>query len=201
MYASSFAFPLRPISCYSSGVDPCPSSSSSSSSTVRSSFYAAPLYRDFPDHRPRSLSRTYSGYFYMGEQTDGRRKRLLSRAKHPKQPVDLDAPLPPLPVTNATVTESPPRKKGIGSVRFRKKVKPSAEPVNLRSNKGSELSLSESVDIDISATALNEPDISSEDSVFVPLDRFAVRRGMTHHPYPRQDAPYMQAYDRTLMDK
>ncbi|KIM70068.1 hypothetical protein SCLCIDRAFT_101937 [Scleroderma citrinum Foug A] len=136
----------------------------------------------------------------MGEQTDGRRKRLLSRVKHPKQPVDLDAPLPPLPVTNATVTESPPRKKGIGSVRFRKKVKPSAEPVNLRSNKGSELSLSESVDIDISATALNEPDISSEDSVFVPLDRFAVRRGMTHHPYPRQDAPYMQAYDRTLMD-
>lgn len=201
MYAASFAFPLRSISCYVPEVGTRPSSSSSSSSTIRSSFYAAPLCSslDFTD-RPRSLARTYSGYFYMGEHTDGRRKRLLSRARNPKQPVEPDPPLPPLPATKPTLTESPPRKMGIGSVRFRKKVKPSAEPVNLRPTQGSDLSLSDSVDVDISPTGLNDPNLSSEDSVFVPRDRFAVRRGMSHHPYPRQDAPYMQAYDRTLVD-
>ncbi|KAL4070492.1 hypothetical protein J3A83DRAFT_4093894 [Scleroderma citrinum] len=134
----------------------------------------------------------------MGEDTDGRRKRLLSKPKHPKHSADTVTSRPLAPVTNATTAESPQRKRGIGSVRFRKKVKPSAEAVNLRPNLGSELSLSDSVDIDISASALNAPSIPSNG--FEPRDRFAIRRGMMHHPYPLTDAPYMQAYDRTLMD-
>ncbi|KAF9225348.1 hypothetical protein BS17DRAFT_700627 [Gyrodon lividus] len=36
--------------------------------------------------------------------------------------------------------------------------------------------------------------------VFEPRDRFVVRRAMKHHPYSRDDAPYMQAYNRTLID-
>ncbi|KAF8559941.1 hypothetical protein OG21DRAFT_1401507 [Imleria badia] len=35
---------------------------------------------------------------------------------------------------------------------------------------------------------------------FEELDRFVVRRGMKHHPYSRDDTPYMLAYDRTLLD-
>lgn len=129
----------------------------------------------------------------MGEQTDGRRKRLLSKVKPPKQSPKSDT-LPPLPVV--TATDTPPRKKGIGSVRFRKKVKPSVEPAIPRP-----IESPVSVDVDISPTGLNQPNLSSEDSVFVPQNRFAMRRGMTHHPYPREDAPYMLSYDRMVMDK
>ncbi|KIL01056.1 hypothetical protein PAXRUDRAFT_128521 [Paxillus rubicundulus Ve08.2h10] len=36
--------------------------------------------------------------------------------------------------------------------------------------------------------------------VFEPRNHFVARRGMKHHPYSRDEAPYMQAYDRTLID-
>ncbi|KAG2138692.1 uncharacterized protein EDB93DRAFT_1090519 [Suillus bovinus] len=35
---------------------------------------------------------------------------------------------------------------------------------------------------------------------FQAKNHFATRRGMIHHPYPPHQAPYMQAYDRTLLD-
>lgn len=64
------------------------------------------------------------------------------------------------------------------------------------------------------STLPDEPDLSSdgdEDAeimqgthspakAFQAKNHFATRRGMIHHPYPPHQAPYMQAYDRTLLD-
>jgi hypothetical protein len=32
-------------------------------------------------------------------------------------------------------------------------------------------------------------------------DYFRLEKGMRYHPFPLEDAPYMQAYDRSLLDK
>lgn len=64
------------------------------------------------------------------------------------------------------------------------------------------------------STLPDEPDLSSDGDedveimqgtrspakAFQAKNHFATRRGMIHHPYPPHQAPYMQAYDRTLLD-
>jgi hypothetical protein len=65
------------------------------------------------------------------------------------------------------------------------------------------------------STLPDEPDLTSDEDedaeimqgthspakAFQAKNHFATRRGMIHHPYPPHQAPYMQAYDRTLLDK
>lgn len=43
--------------------------------------------------------------------------------------------------------------------------------------------------------------VHSPATAFEAKNHFTTRRGMIHHPYPPDQVPYMQAYDRTLLDK
>ncbi|KAG6331961.1 hypothetical protein ID866_7124 [Astraeus odoratus] len=202
MYSSTLAIPLRPISCFSPGETFRHSSTDCFPVTQHSPLGADSLFSflDFSEP-PRSLVRTYSGYFkLMGEDTDGRRKRLLSKPKLPKLPADPDAfRPPPFPLNGATVPESPQRRKGMGSIRFGRKRRTSVEPVNSRGDLCNETPLPPCEEMG-SHTEEPKAQCLSPGTEFEAQDRFAHRRGMVYHPYSRQEAPYMQAYDRTLLD-
>ena len=179
------------------------SPSDSTHSTPRSSFslFIDPSdlqLGDDPLRRPHSLASFDSGYFSIMSKESPFRKP--SRA-------DLRGPL--VPISNATdaTQVSPKRESTIKSLlRKKKKSMISSSPPDLSPFA---IGLSRSpVDDPVPqlqapcshpAPRLKPRDPSVD--AFEELDRFVVRRGMKYHPYSRDDAPYMLAYDRTLQDK
>lgn len=175
----------------------------SSHSTPRSSFV---LYLDPFDHgdldlrlRPLSFD---SGYFsMMGKES------LTSKSfKRKSSGTDLRVPL--LPINNATdATQESPGREGVIRSLLRKKKKSMTSPPSPDLGPFSNGLLAEDDPVpQIQWTPFKLPSPRSKPrdpsvEAFEQQDRFVVRRGMRHHPYSRGDAPYMLAYDRTLLDK
>jgi hypothetical protein len=193
----------EPFPLLESADDDNESPSDSSHSTPRSSFF---LYLDPSDSqhgddlclRPRSLVSFDSGYFsIMGKESP-----TSKSFRRKSSGTDLR-----VPINNATdATQESPGREGVIRSLLRKKKKSMTSP--------------SPPDLDLFANGLSEDDpvpriqwapfsLPSPRSkpcdpsveAFEQQDRFVVRRGMRHHPYSRDDAPYMLAYDRTLLDK
>lgn len=190
------------------GDDDDESPSDSSRSTPRCSFF--PLldrsnsqYDDNLHRRSRSLASVDSGYFsIMGKESP------ISKSfnRKPSNP-DLRQPLLPLNGPPDATQESPKREGVIRSfLRKKKKSTTSSSPPDLDPFA---TGLSHPIPVEaqllhIQPAIPSLPSRSSRDpsiDAFEQQDRFVVRRGMKHHPYSRDDAPYMLAYDRTLLDK
>lgn len=197
MSPTTFAFPLPPVSCYFPG-DPPPASCPTLRLKHKRSLNPESLY-SFLDlsEQHHSLVRTYSGYFAPMGDSDNRRRRLLSRAKRPKPHPDTEEALPPLPVDSTPLPESPQRKKGV-SFDFMKKSRPSVDPALIRPDPDIDTN-PDAAGLDNRSTMLDQPNSPPSDG-FEARDRFSYRRGLKHHPYSHDDAPYMLAYDRPSME-
>ena len=181
----------------------------SSHSTPRSSFLfffdsSDSLCDDNLRPRPHSLSSVDSGYFsIMGKESP------ISKS-FTRKPSGGDLRLPLAPINSATdPNQESPKREGVIRSLLRKKKKSTLFPPDIDPFT---LGLSHRVPTDDMAPqtqqspafSLPPPRSSPRDpsvDAFEQQDRFVVRRGMKHHPYPRDDAPYMLAYDRTLLDK
>lgn len=198
--------PSVPFPLIQSADDEDESPSDSSHSTPRSSlfFFLDPSdsqHDGDPFLRPGSLVSFDSGYFSMM----GKESPASKSSQRKSSGADLRAPL--VPINNATdATQESPGREGVIRSLLRKKKKSMTSPSPL--------------DLDPFANGLSEADpvpqirwapfsLPSPRSkprdpsvdAFEQQDRFIIRRGMKHHPYSRDDAPYMLAYDRTLLDK
>jgi hypothetical protein len=178
--------------------DEC-SSSESLILTPRPSFYNFSNSSYTPNascSRPSSFSSVDSGYAsIMGLQSDADsiRKRRFD--------ADMLRPFTPI-IRTSSWDPSKPKKAFIQ----RRKKSPSDASESFFTNSCHSASTS---------TLPDEPDLSSDGDddaeimqgthspakAFQAKNHFATRRGMIHHPYPPHQAPYMQAYDRTLLDK
>lgn len=197
MSPTTFAFPLPPVSCYFPG-DPPPAACPTLRLKHKRSLNPESLY-SFLDlsEQHHSLVRTYSGYFAPMGDSGNRRRRLLSRAKRPKPHPDTEEALPPLPVDSTPLPESPQRKKGV-SFDFMKKSRPSVDPALIRPDPDIDTK-PDAAGLDNRSTMLDQPNSPPSDG-FEARDRFSYRRGLKHHPYSHDDAPYMLAYDRPSME-
>ncbi|KAI9570173.1 hypothetical protein HD554DRAFT_2018822 [Boletus coccyginus] len=109
-----------------------------------------------------------------------------------------------LPTNNAPdATQGSPKREGVIRNLLRKKKKsttsPSPPDLDLFANGLSQ----DDLQLQTAPSSLPAPRSKPRDpsiDAFEPQDRFIVRRGMKHHPYSHDDAPYMLAYDRTLLD-
>lgn len=176
------------------------SSSDSSRSTPRSSSlfsFPGPPCRDDLCHRPQSLASFDSGYFSIMGKGSPTSKSFIRKPSA----TDLRAPFISFNTTDATHGSS--KREGVIKSLLRKRKKSSPSPPDLDPFA---IGLSdESVgQIHSCPPSLPAPQSKPRDpsiEVFEEQDRLVVRRGMKHHPYSRHDAPYMLAYDRTLLDK
>ncbi|KAG1813185.1 uncharacterized protein BJ212DRAFT_416025 [Suillus subaureus] len=147
--------------------------------------------------RPSSFSSIDSGYAsIMGPQSDVdsiRKHRFGGKHLTPSD-ADVFRPLTPLNRTSSWDLSKPKR----AFLQGRKKSESSTTSWYSASTSTlpdeTELSSDGDEDIEI-RQGMNSPA-----KAFQAKDHFATRRGMTHHPYPPHQAPYMQAYDRTLLD-
>ncbi|KAG2149489.1 hypothetical protein BD769DRAFT_338433 [Suillus cothurnatus] len=197
---SSQPFPFQPHS-----LGEC-SSSESLILTPRPSFYnfsnSSHILTDTCS-RPTSFSSIDSGYAsIMGPQSDvdSIRKRRFG-GKH-LTPSDTDV-FRPLSHLNRTSSWDPSKPKK--TFLQKRKKSPSDASESFSTTSGHSASTS---------TLSDDPDLSSDGDedieimqrmhspakAFQAKNHFATRRGMIHHPYPPHQAPYMQAYDRTLLD-
>lgn len=197
MSPTTFAFPLPPVSCYFPGDQP-PAACRSLRLKHKRSLNPESLY-SFLDlsEQHHSLVRTYSGYFAPMGEAGNRRRRLLSRAKRPKPQPDTEEAPPPLPVDSPAVPESPQRKRGV-QFDFMKKSRPSVDPAHIRPNPDMDTK-PDAAGLDNRSTKLDQPNNPPIDG-YEARDRFSYRRGLKHHPYSHDDAPYMLAYDRPSME-
>ncbi|KAG2044557.1 hypothetical protein BDR03DRAFT_1087131 [Suillus americanus] len=177
------------------------SSSESLILTPRPSFYnfsnSSYILSD-SSSRPNSFSSIDSGYAStMGPQSDvdSIRKRRFG-GKH-LTPSDADVFRPLTPLNRSSSLDPSKRKRAF--LQGRKKSESlsttschSASTIILPDE--TELSSDGDEDIEIMQGT------HSPAKAFQAKNHFATRRGMIHHPYPPHQAPYMQAYDRTLLD-
>lgn len=186
------------------------SPSDSSHSTPRSSFLLIldppdPHYDDDLHRRSRSLASVDSGYFGIMGKESPTSKSFNGKPSGP----DLRHPLAPINSAPDATQESPKREGVIKSF-LRKKKKSMTSPsrpdfdlfaIDLphRSLVDDQVPKIQSTSYSLPASRSNARDPCVD--AFERQDRFVVRRGMKHHPYSRDDAPYMLAYDRTLIDK
>ncbi|KAH7886203.1 hypothetical protein F5I97DRAFT_1878339 [Phlebopus sp. FC_14] len=205
--------PSSPLLLHSS-LDDSSSASSSSYSTPRSSLDNPERESSSDDsHRPSSLASIDSGYFSnMLLETDGERTRKLS--KPPKQASDTDTRRPLTPVNNQSTDQEPPKRKGIFANTLRKKkrslaaVNPPASdaepfPIALQANHAREKNLPpHSLDAEAEIPFPGDDDEMDNplSQKFEPKDYFIYRQNMRHHPYPPNEAPYMQAYNQILLE-
>ncbi|KAG8219421.1 hypothetical protein J3R82DRAFT_344 [Butyriboletus roseoflavus] len=184
------------------------SPSDSSRSTPRSSLFPL-LDRSNSRHDDNRHRRSYSrasvdsGYFsMMGKESPISKSfnRKPSGADLLKSPVPLNSP--------PDATQESPKREGVIKSFLRKKKKSiaSSSPPDFdpfATGLSHRMPVEDQV-LDIQATlSLPPPRSNPRDpsiDAFEQQDRFVVRRGMKHHPYSRDDAPYMLAYDRTLLD-
>ncbi|KIJ22173.1 hypothetical protein PAXINDRAFT_95590 [Paxillus involutus ATCC 200175] len=206
---TSIPFPLLP----SSASDHSSSLSDSIHSTPRSSFYysfeaSGSQYFD-PLYRPLSLDSIDSGYFsIMGKDAPANK---LSKGKPSNYAPDPDVRRPLTPANGATDgTQDSPKREGALRNLLKRKKKSLGTPLPTDIDPFL-IGLPPSLPADDARLSFNpaethlpfrRSDVRDHPpaEVFEPRNRFVARRGMKHHPYSRDDAPYMQAYDRTLID-
>lgn len=152
--------------------------------------------------RPHSLFSFDSGYFsIMGKDSP---IKCLSRKS---SGLDLRTPLAPINNT-VEVTQESPKREGVIRSFLRKRKKsfsasfpPDLDPFTLgMPHHGPADDLvprSPTFSRSPPRSTARDPSIDA----FEQQDRFVIRQKMKHHPYSREDAPYMLAYDRTLLDK
>ncbi|KAG1757048.1 hypothetical protein EDB19DRAFT_1900604 [Suillus lakei] len=183
------------------------SSSDSLILTPRPSFYNFSNRSYTPSDscsRPSSFSSIDSGYAsIMGPQSDvdSIRKRRFGRKHLAPSDTDVFRPLTPIRHASSGDLSKPKR-----AFLQRRKKSPSDVPSESfpttswhsasTSTLPDETDLSSDGDEDIEITQ----GMHSPAKAFQAKNHFATRRGMIHHPYPPHQAPYMQAYDRTLLD-
>ncbi|KAH7906477.1 hypothetical protein BJ138DRAFT_1016153 [Hygrophoropsis aurantiaca] len=138
----------------------------------------------------------------MGSNTDAESIRRRKLSKPNKNALDAEQRPPLTPVDGVGDQDSPKPKKFFKAPLHRPKKKKSLgnlpQPVidvvpfprelQIRSNVAAE---------DGAATLADHGDGSK---VFEPRDRFVRKCHSIHHTYPRDEAPYMRAYDRTSLD-
>ncbi|KAG1836581.1 hypothetical protein DFJ58DRAFT_846891 [Suillus subalutaceus] len=145
--------------------------------------------------RPNSFSSIDSGYAStMGPQSDvdSIRKRRFGGKHFTPSDADAFAPL------NRTSSWDPSKRKR-SFLQGRKKSESLSTTLRHRASTSTlpdETELSSDGDEDIEIMQGTH----SPAKAFQAKNHFATRRGMIHHPYPPHQAPYMQAYDRTLLD-
>ncbi|KAF8433527.1 hypothetical protein L210DRAFT_3633081 [Boletus edulis BED1] len=127
-----------------------------------------------------------------------------------RKPSMADLRVPFIPINNATdITQISPKRDGVIRTLLRKKKKSmtSSPPPDIdlftidiahRIPVDDPVPKIQSTPPSLPATPPKPRDPSIE--AFEELDRFVIRRGMRHHPYSRDDAPYMLAYNRILLD-
>ncbi|KIJ66397.1 hypothetical protein HYDPIDRAFT_86565 [Hydnomerulius pinastri MD-312] len=144
----------------------------------------------------------------MGKEPGG--TKLLKQQKHRVSDAPSRPPLTPVNSCTDVLEESPKRdgtfrrllrkkKKSLGGITpFPTDVEPF--PIGLQANvsidEGSLPSPPVAVEFPSSTDNRSLPPVE----VFEARDGFVKLHGMMHHPYPRCDAPYMQAYDQVLME-
>lgn len=179
--------------------------------TPRTSFL---LFLDPPEsqhanhirRRPYSLFSVDSGYFSMM----GKESPIAKSFSRRPSAAELRPPLAPINGTT-DATYGSPRRGGVIRSLLRKTKKSMSAPCPLDLDPFP-LGVSHRVPEDdlipqqtqTRSLSLSPPRSRPRDpsvDAFELQDRFVMRQGMKHHPYPRDDAPYMLAYDRTLLDK
>ncbi|KAH0837945.1 hypothetical protein J3R83DRAFT_6180 [Lanmaoa asiatica] len=182
------------------------SPSDSSHSTPRSSYFFLldPSDSQYDDDLRHSLVSVDSGYF----STMGKESPISKSFNRKPSRADLRHPL--VPINSALdVTQESPKREGVIRSLLRKTKKSMTSPSS-PDIEPFPIGLSHCTPVDDQVlhirpvpfslpTPLSSPRDPSVDA-FERQDRFVVRRGMKHHPYSRVDAPYMLAYDRTLLD-
>ncbi|KAG0707591.1 hypothetical protein DFH29DRAFT_1076295 [Suillus ampliporus] len=173
------------------------SSSDSLILTPRSSFYnSRNSYIADSSTRPSSFSSIDSGYAsIMGPRSDfeSMRKRRFGGKHLAPSDADMCRPLTP-----TSCDSSKPR----SVLRKRKSPNDVLSDSFPTTSWHSPSILQEETDLSSEA----DEDVETIQGVHPPANafqakhHFATRRGMIHHPYPPDQAPYMQAYDRTLLD-
>ncbi|KAH7922802.1 hypothetical protein BV22DRAFT_1016579 [Leucogyrophana mollusca] len=136
--------------------------------------------------------------------TESIRRRKLSKPHKNVSDAEPRQPLPP--VNGASEQESPKPKRFLGALPRTKKKKsmgtlhpplidvvPFPRELRPRGNSGA------GAETDMLFVGAEDHD-DKPSKVFEARDHFARRRGMMHHPYPHDEAPYMQAYDPILME-
>jgi len=179
------------------------SSSDSITLTPRLSFYTARSHYTQPDSstRPSSFSSIDSGYAStVGTQSDFDPMRKGRFGKH-LAPLDADK-CRPNTLTNRTSGESLKPKRVLFLQRRKKSPNDvPSDPCPTTSWHDTRI-LQDETDL----TSAEDEDVDEMQKVHSPAaafeakHNFSTRRGMIHHPYPPDQAPYMQAYDRTLLD-
>lgn len=171
--------------------------------TPRSSFYTTISHSTPPNSstRPSSFSSIDSGYAStVGPQSDFDPMLKDRFGKKRLSPPDADLCRPDTPTSHSSA-ESPKPKRVLFLQRRRKSPGDTpSEPFPRTSwhrANTDETGLSSAEDEDDD----NMQRVHSPATAFQAQYHFATRRGMIHHSYPPEQAPYMQAYDRTLLDK
>ncbi|KAG2155684.1 hypothetical protein DEU56DRAFT_319141 [Suillus clintonianus] len=184
----------------------CSSSSDSTILTPRSSFYNFPRSPCTPPgscSRPNSFSSIDSGYAStMGPQSDADSLRKRSfRGKHlAPSDADMSRPLTPIMYTSSGDLSKPKR----AFLQRRKKSPCDVPSESFPTTSWHSTSTGTQDETDFSSEGDEDVEIMqgmpSPAKAFQAKHHFATRRGMIHHPYPPNQVPYMQAYDRTLLD-
>jgi len=171
----------------------------------RSSFYVTGS-RSTPNSsaRPSSFSSIDSGYAStVGPQSDSdpmRKARGNFGKKHLASP-DVDICRPNTPTNGAGESQKPRR------VLFLQRRKKSPDDMPSEQSPRSSWYITSTLQDETSLPITEDGDVDDMQKVHSPATafeakhHFTTRRGMIHHPYPPDQVPYMQAYDRTLLDK
>ena len=166
----------------------CPSPDSTSL-TPRSSFYTT-SYCTVPESstRPNSCCSIDSGY----ASTVGPQTNSMPFGKKRLSPSNAD-------VYVCSSGELPKPKKALFLQRRKKSPDDTSFPRTSWHTHKDDIGLSSADEEDDEGD--NIQGMHSPASAFKAKHHFTTRRGMIHHPYPPDQVPYMQAYDRTLLDK